>query len=92
MMEAKIKIHLEQWPRDQWISLDNLMTRLTFDIVATVLFGEDVNSIHDFEYESPSGFESLSFHDALTRINDDCMKTAFLPVSLLFPFLSDFNI
>ena len=60
--------------------------------MATVLFGEDVNSITDFKYESSSGIETLTFHDALTKINDDCMKTAYLPMSLLFPFLSDFNI
>ena len=70
-------------------------SKITFDVITNILFGEDINSKMELVpyYDPKTGMTTpLNAHDSITKISEAQALQATKPINSVFPFLVDFNI
>lgn len=70
-------------------------SKLTFDVITSILFGEDISNSMDLcpYYEaSTNQTYLLNAHDSITKLAEDQAFQLMNPFNSIFPFLVDYNI
>ena len=89
-VEAKIK----SWKTNQWLDFNQELQNVAFDIICNILFGMDINEkIDKFTYTNSNDIQSqLELKEFFIEVVKDIMKSLMNPLSILFPFIVDYNL
>ena len=95
MMIKTMDKHLNDSPINEEISITNLMTKVAFDIITKIFFGQDITEKMDkIEYQCPyTGNKSImKFQDIYPKVTINQIEGFYHPLGQLFPFIARYNL
>ena len=94
MMIEKFDKIAKNWKEGEWIYFFDEMKELTFEIIISILFGEDItDKIGKLKYKHTDGsISDMNLEAFFIKLQDDCNASTRLLKTIMFPFLVDYNL